>query len=123
MTTAFVLSGGGSLGSVQVGMLQALAARVETPDLVVGTSAGALNASYIAGHGTSRDALNALADIWIGLRRTDVFPVSPGRHLLALTGARESVFPSDGLHRLITRHLRHRNLRVAGASFSDPASG
>jgi NTE family protein len=94
-------------------MLQALAARIETPDLLVGTSAGALNAGYIAGHGTSRDAFNALADIWIGLRRTDVFPVSPGRHLLALTGARESVFPSDGLRRLITRHLRYRNLEDA----------
>jgi NTE family protein len=52
MTTAFVLSGGGSLGAVQVGMLQALAERDVRPDLLVGTSAGALNASYLAGHGT-----------------------------------------------------------------------
>lgn len=44
MTTAFVLSGGGSLGAVQVGMLQALVARGISPDLLVGTSAGALNA-------------------------------------------------------------------------------
>ena len=51
-TTAFVLSGGGSLGAVQVGMLQALSSRRVHPDIVVGTSAGALNAGYIAGHGT-----------------------------------------------------------------------
>jgi NTE family protein len=44
MATAFVLSGGGSLGAVQVGMLQALAARGVEPDLLIGTSAGALNA-------------------------------------------------------------------------------
>ena len=44
MTTAFVLSGGGSLGAVQVGMLQALAAWGVRPDLLIGTSAGALNA-------------------------------------------------------------------------------
>ena len=31
MTTAFVLSGGGSLGAVQVGMLQALAERTSNP--------------------------------------------------------------------------------------------
>lgn len=40
MSTAFVLSGGGSLGAVQVGMLHALIERDETPDLIVGTSAG-----------------------------------------------------------------------------------
>ena len=48
MVTAFVLSGGGSLGAVQVGMLQALAARGVEPDLLIGTSVGALNASYVA---------------------------------------------------------------------------
>ena len=41
MTTAFVLSGGGSLGAVQVGMLQALSERDVHPDLLIGTSAGA----------------------------------------------------------------------------------
>lgn len=49
MTTAFVLSGGGSLGAVQVGMLLALAERDITPDLVVGTSVGAINAAWVAG--------------------------------------------------------------------------
>ena len=48
MSTAFVLSGGGSLGAVQVGMLQALSERGVRPDLLVGTSAGALNAVIAA---------------------------------------------------------------------------
>jgi NTE family protein len=113
MTTAFVLSGGGSLGAVQVGMMQALAARDQNPDLLVGTSAGALNVGYLAGHGTSRPALDRLADIWTGLRRGDVFPFSPARHLLALAGATESVFPADGLRRLIETHLPYRNLEEA----------
>lgn len=64
MVTAFVLSGGGSLGAVQVGMLQALAARGVEPDLLIGTSAGALNAGFVAGHGTSSAALDELAAIW-----------------------------------------------------------
>jgi NTE family protein len=38
---AFVLSGGGSLGAIQVGMLRALYERGIAPDLIVGTSAGA----------------------------------------------------------------------------------
>lgn len=44
----FVLGGGGSLGAVQVGMLQALAERGVLPDLVVGTSVGSLNGAVLA---------------------------------------------------------------------------
>jgi NTE family protein len=113
MTTAFVLSGGGSHGAVQVGMLQALAERGVTPDLLVGTSAGAINAAYVAGRGTSRESLGVLADTWARLRRRDVFPISPGRHVLALTGARESMFSADGVRRLVGRHLPYRLLEDA----------
>lgn len=48
MTRAFVLSGGASLGAIEVGMLQALFERGIAPDLIVGTSAGALNGAFIA---------------------------------------------------------------------------
>ncbi|MGE0795251.1 MAG: patatin-like phospholipase family protein, partial [Acidimicrobiia bacterium] len=40
MVTAFVLSGGGSHGAVQVGMLQALAPPGVEPHQQIGTSAG-----------------------------------------------------------------------------------
>lgn len=62
MTTAFVLSGGGSLGAVQVGMLKALAKREIRADVLVGTSAGAVNAASVAGYGIDRAALDRLAD-------------------------------------------------------------
>ena len=45
---AFVLSGGGSLGSVQVGRIEALIHHGIFPDLVVGTSVGALNGVWLA---------------------------------------------------------------------------
>jgi NTE family protein len=77
VTTVFVLSGGGSLGAVEVGMLQALAENGIVPDALVGTSAGALNAAWVAAHGMSDDSLEELAAIWIELRRADVFPVDP----------------------------------------------
>ena len=79
MVTAFVLSGGGSLGAVQVGMLQALAARGIEPELLVGTSAGALNAAFVAGHGMSEPSLDSLAAVWTSLRRGHVFPLQPAR--------------------------------------------
>ncbi|HEV2361150.1 MAG TPA: patatin-like phospholipase family protein [Acidimicrobiales bacterium] len=113
MTTAFVLSGGGSLGAVQVGMLEALAERGVEPDLVIGTSAGAINAAYIAGHGTSLAAVKGLGSVWRGLRRGQVFPMSPLRHVLALAGARPSLCSADGLRRLIAQHLPYKRLEDA----------
>jgi NTE family protein len=46
--TAFVLGGGGVLGAVQLGMLRALADAGIRPDLVLGTSVGALNGAVVA---------------------------------------------------------------------------
>jgi NTE family protein len=113
MTTAFVLSGGGSLGAVQVGMLQALADRRITPDLLVGTSAGALNAVFVAAHGTGPAALEALAGTWAALRRDDVFPVRVPQMLLALAGARDSLCTDHGLGRLVRQHVSFARLEDA----------
>ena len=113
MHTAFVLSGGGSLGAVQVGMLQALADHRLGPDLLVGASAGALNAAYVAGHGFTHDTLDRLADVWRGLRRHEVFPFAPHRHFLALLGARPSLCAADGLHRLVRDNLTYDRLERA----------
>jgi len=110
MITAFVLSGGGSLGAVQVGMLQALTERKLVPDMLVGTSAGALNAAYLAGHGTGRQALEELAASWAGVRRRDIFPIDPLRHLLALAGSRSSLCSDQGLRRLIGGRLNYSRL-------------
>lgn len=57
---AFVLSGGASLGAIQVGMLRALYERDIRPALIVGTSAGALNGAYIA----SRPQASRTAETW-----------------------------------------------------------
>ena len=112
-TTAFVLSGGGSLGAVQVGMLQALADRDLTPDLFVGASAGALNAAFVAGRGFNHDTLAELARVWQGLRRQDVFPFTPHHHLLALAGARSSLCGAGGLRRLIETRVDYERLEEA----------
>ena len=48
--TAFVLGGGGLLGAVEVGMLRALAEAGIEPDVVLGTSVGALNGALLAAH-------------------------------------------------------------------------
>lgn len=88
MTTGFVLSGGGSLGAVRVGMLAALDERDIRPDLLVGTSVGAINAAFIATHGFDTLAIDELTTMWKGIRRSDVFPLDALRQALALTGQR-----------------------------------
>lgn len=105
MTTSFVLSGGGSLGAVQVGMLQALSERGIVPDTLVGTSAGALNAVFVAGSGTSPEDIASLAEVWRSLRTWQLFPPDPRRALRALLGHTDSLFSDRGLRDLVERHL------------------
>ena len=50
MSTAVVLFGGGSLDAVLVGMLRGRTAVEIVPDVVVGTSVGALNGAFLTGH-------------------------------------------------------------------------
>jgi NTE family protein len=71
--TAFVLSGGASLAAAQVGMLHALYEHQIEPDFLVGTSAGALNAAFIASRPQTAATARKLARIWGELRREDVF--------------------------------------------------
>ena len=94
-------------------MLQALAEGDVRPDLLIGASAGAINAAYVAGHGTGAKALEVLANTWRGLRRQKVFPFDPLRHLLALAGSRPSRCANRNLRRLIEDHLPYRNLEDA----------
>ena len=65
MTTAFVLGGGGVLGAVEVGMLRALFERGITPDLVLGTSVGALNGAMVARDPTPA-VIDQLTTLWRG---------------------------------------------------------
>jgi NTE family protein len=61
---AFVLGGGGVLGAHEVGMLQALAEAGIRPDLVLGTSVGALNGVFVAAHRDPGAAVPELAAVW-----------------------------------------------------------
>src|SRR5579862_6194928 len=71
MTTAFVLGGGGLLGAHEVGMLRALAEAGIRPDLVVGTSIGALNGAFVAADPAR--AASRLGRMWQGQELRQVF--------------------------------------------------
>ena len=64
MPVAFVLGGGGLLGAHEVGMLRALSEAGIRPDLVVGTSIGAINGAFVAADPSGAAA--RLARMWQG---------------------------------------------------------
>jgi NTE family protein len=109
--TAFVFTGGGSLGAIQVGMLRTLLAYDVLPDFVVGSSVGAINASYFAA-APNADGVAALARIWSGLRRSDVFPFTLVNAFGLLRHPTHLVDPI-GLRQLIETNLPYRRLEDA----------
>ena len=112
----FVLSGGGNLGAIQVGMLRALAEAQIHPDVIVGTSVGAINGGWLAGRGHHAD-IEELATLWRGLRRSDVFPTRLLGGLRGFLGQTDHLFPDSGIRTLLERELRFENLEDATVPF------
>jgi NTE family protein len=110
---AFVLAGGASLGAIQAGMLHALYERGITPDLIVGTSAGALNGAYIASRPADLATTRSLTDLWLSLTSSRVFPLRPATALLALTGHRAHLVPNTRVRALLSEQLHLDRLEDA----------
>ncbi len=97
---AFVLGGGGLLGASEVGMLQGLAEAGVVPDLIVGSSVGAINGAVFAADPSLR-AADRLAELWSELGRRDVFGSSVIGQLRHLARTRTSLHDNLGLRALI----------------------
>ena len=110
-STALVLAGGGSFGAVQVGMLRALVTQGLVPDLVVGSSVGAINGAYFAGE-PNLQGIAKLEAIWRSLRRREVFPVG-WRSMLGLLAPHNFLIDPGGLRRIIEERLPYRALEQA----------
>lgn len=101
---AVVLSGGGSLGAAQVGMLRALYEAGIRPDLFVGCSVGALNAAFLAVNPTA-ERLDDLERVWRALDRGDVFGrttrLSSTQTLLRAVRRDDHLYEPDALRHLV----------------------
>ncbi|HEY3716223.1 MAG TPA: patatin-like phospholipase family protein [Jatrophihabitantaceae bacterium] len=106
---AFVFQGGGSLTAPQVGMLWAASEAGLMPDLVVGSSAGALNAVAFASD-PSPDGLDRLEALWVSLRRRDVAPFSLRTLLAAVTGKGDALVADAALRVLLESVAAARTL-------------
>lgn len=109
--TAFVLSGGGHQGIAQVGMLRALIERDIVPDVVIGTSAGALNGAVLATSPTL-ETIDRLERVWTGLSGEKVFPGSRLSRVWNVLRRDDHLISSEGLAAVIA-------LAEPAATFAD----
>lgn len=98
--TAFVLSGGASMGALQVGMLRALLERRIRPDLIVGCSVGALNGVVLAAR-PNLATVGHLQDVWLDLVDRDLVPTGLLPSTMQLLRKGEAIQSSDALRDLV----------------------
>lgn len=100
---AFVLSGGGNRGPLEVGAMLALLEHNIHPQILVGTSVGAINAAAAAGDLTP-DGLRRLAGTWVEIANHDVLTSRIGI-LWRIITRKEGLIPSEKLKRLVEEHI------------------
>jgi NTE family protein len=123
---AFVLPGGGALGAYEAGAVLALAEAGVHPDLLVGVSAGAINAAFLAWH-PGLEGAHALVSLWQTIRRRDVMPVRLRTFFKGVIGRRSSLATSERLRELLDGHMAGLQLEDApvpvGVMATDFATG
>ncbi len=101
---AFVLGGGGMLGAAEVGMLAALLEAGIRPDLVVGSSVGAINGAVLAAS-PSIEQVQALCEVWRGIASQDTFGGSLLGRLARLARSRTHIHSPEPLRRQLAERL------------------
>src|SRR5580698_6476228 len=96
---AFVLGGGGLLGACEAGMSRALLEAGIRPDLIVGTSIGAINGAAIACDPTPEGAVR-LVEMWEQLSAQDVLGGSLLGRIGELLRTRTSLHSNAALQQL-----------------------
>ena len=102
---AFVFTGGGSRGPLQAGAVRALLESNIVPDMVVGTSAGALNAVFLAAHGLTSDVNERLAQAWMGASKRTAMPGGLFAAARRPLFRADSLYDSAGLRAMLEAHL------------------
>lgn len=102
--TAFVLSGGGNLGAVQVGMLRALTEHDIVPDVVLGCSVGAMNGAVYA-RAPTRAGVRRLEAHWITVESPQLMPASRIPSAVQMLRKGSSLHANDGLRRKLEEFL------------------
>ncbi|MCB0110995.1 MAG: patatin-like phospholipase family protein [Caldilineaceae bacterium] len=103
---AFVLSGAGNRGPLQVGAVRALLDQGIKPDFIVGTSAGAINGVALAAHGVDDPAItDRMATLWGTASAAKIYPGNIFQIGWRILNKEESIYPNDGVRELIQSAL------------------
>lgn len=102
--TAFVLGGGGVLGACEVGMLRALLEAGIEPDLVLGTSVGAINGAVFAAE-PELEGVARLEKVWTELDARGVFEGSLFTRLGTAVRTRTHLHSNEALRLLLAEAL------------------
>lgn len=113
---AFVLGGGGHLGSHEVGQLQALLERGIRPDLIVGTSIGAVNGAMIAADPSLR-SVEMLTDLWSSVGQAGVFNASITKRVRTMASSKTHVYENNDLRRLLVETLPVKRIEDLTVTF------
>jgi NTE family protein len=107
--TAVVLGGGGLLGAVQVGMVRALEEAGVHPDVVVGTSVGAINGAVLAAAPPGQ-AADRLDDLWRSPHAGEVFNAGTVSRLRELARTGTAAHSPEPLRRALVAQLDDRRI-------------
>jgi NTE family protein len=116
-----VLSGGGSMGALQAGILVVLMRQGFRPGRIVGTSVGALNGAFLAFHPDSQGA-EELVDIWRGLEKERYLRINPVSIAYRLASRQTHLFNNRFLLDLIARHAETDDFSATTVPFSVTAT-
>jgi NTE family protein len=112
VTTAFALSGGGNLGPMQAGSMLALIEAGVVPDLIVGTSVGALNAAFLSTR-PGVEGARTLVAAWSALQRREAVRLNPLTALAGFLGFHNHLVSHHQLRHLIRRWVQIVRLEEA----------
>ena len=105
--TAFVLGGGGLLGAAEVGMLHALHDAGVRPDVVLGTSIGAINGAMLAAY-DGTEAIERLESLWTSEASGSVFGASAWQRVTTIATSWTHTHPVEPLRGLLAEHVGHQ---------------
>jgi len=109
MKRALILCGGGSRGAFQAGVLKYLDEKGWRPDLICGSSVGAINAVAI-GSGMTPDQI---ATLWKRFNRRRIYRIALARHIRSLfkNGSYQPLMDTAPLKRLLIKYINFDKLR------------
>jgi NTE family protein len=115
-SVGFVLSGGGNLGALQIGMMRALLEHDIRPDLIVGCSVGAINGAGLAEDPTLAGALR-LERLWRALDGKELMPAGWLPNTVAVARRGEAIHGNHGLRRHLEQSLTARTFEELAVPF------